>query len=56
MSPKILVPIDDSPTAEKTINSIIELKEHFPKNLALLHVIKSRVLLDLNGLTPPDDE
>lgn len=44
MIPKILVPIDDSPTAEKTINSIIELKDHFPKDLALLHVINSTQL------------
>jgi nucleotide-binding universal stress UspA family protein len=44
MIPKILIPIDDSRTAEKTINSVIELKDHFPKHLALLHVINSSQL------------
>lgn len=44
MIPKILVPIDDSPTSEKTIDSIITLKDHFPKHLTLLYVINSTQL------------
>jgi nucleotide-binding universal stress UspA family protein len=41
MLPKILVPVDDSPTAQKTIQSIIELKDHFSKELTLLYVINN---------------
>ncbi|MGW8192762.1 MAG: universal stress protein [Desulforhopalus sp.] len=41
MIPKILVPIDDSPTADRTIDSIIALKEHFSKQLTLLYVINN---------------
>ncbi len=44
MIPKILVPIDDSPTAQRTINSIIELQERFSKKLTLLYVINSEQL------------
>lgn len=44
MIPKILVPIDDSPTAQKTIKSIIDQKDRFPKYLTLLHVINNDVL------------
>jgi nucleotide-binding universal stress UspA family protein len=41
MDPKILVPVDDSPTAEATINSIIQLKDRFSKHLTLLYVINN---------------
>ncbi len=44
MIPKILVPIDDSPTAQRTINSIIELQERFSNKLTLLYVINSEQL------------
>jgi nucleotide-binding universal stress UspA family protein len=44
MIPKILVPIDDSPTAQKTIASIIEQKDRFSKELTLLHVIDNEQL------------
>ncbi|SDO37182.1 universal stress protein [Desulforhopalus singaporensis] len=37
--PKILVPIDDSPTARKTLQNIVELKDRFATSLTLLHVI-----------------
>lgn len=37
--PKILIPYDDSPTAQRTLNAIIALKERFPKELTLLCVI-----------------
>lgn len=41
MIPKILVPVDDSPTAQRTIDTIIELKDRFSKNLTLLYVINN---------------
>ena len=44
MIPKILVPIDDSPTAQKTIDTIIELKDRFSKQLTLLYVINNEQL------------
>lgn len=39
MEPKILVPVDDSPTAQATIDAIISLKERFPKKITILYVI-----------------
>lgn len=39
MEPKILIPVDDSPTAEATINSVLEQRERFPDTLTLLYVI-----------------
>ena len=39
MDPKILVPVDGSATAQKTITAIIGQKERFPKKLWLLHVV-----------------
>ncbi|WP_163338279.1 universal stress protein [Desulfopila sp. IMCC35008] len=39
MDPKILIPVDDSPTAQKTIEHIIELRKRFSRNLTLLYVI-----------------
>lgn len=44
MIPKILVPINDSPTAQRTIDKIIELRDRFPKQLTLLNVINSTQL------------
>jgi len=44
MIPKILVPVDDSPTAQKTIDTIIELRERFSKKLTLLYVINNEQL------------
>ncbi len=40
MTPKILVPVDDSPTSQKTLECIIEQKDRFSKELTLLHVIE----------------
>lgn len=39
MDPKILIPVDDSPTAQKTVEQIIELRKRFSRNLTLLYVI-----------------
>jgi nucleotide-binding universal stress UspA family protein len=39
MDSKILVPVDDSKTADRTIQAIIALKERFPLPLTLLHVV-----------------
>ena len=44
MIPKILVPFDDSLTAQKTLETIIELKERFSKKITLLYVINSEHL------------
>lgn len=39
MEPKILIPIDDSPTAAATIKAVIEQKSRFPKKLDILYVV-----------------
>ncbi len=39
MDPKILVPVDGSTTATRTLERIIELQERFPRTLTLLHVV-----------------
>ena len=39
MEPKILLPVDDSPTAKATIRAVIEQRERFPENITLLYVI-----------------
>ena len=44
MEPKILVPLNDSPTARATADKIIALKERFPATLTLLYVIKKDLL------------
>ena len=41
MEPKILVPYDDSATAQTTIETIIKLKDRFSKQLTLLFVINN---------------
>ncbi len=47
MKTSILVPVDNSPTAQKTLGSIIELKYLFPKELTLLHVIDDERMTSL---------
>ena len=44
MEPKILVPVDDSPTAHATIDAVIGLKNRFPKKITLLYVINKEQL------------
>lgn len=39
MEEKILVPVDGSSTAGRTLEKIVALKERFPKELTLLHVV-----------------
>jgi nucleotide-binding universal stress UspA family protein len=39
MAIKILVPVDGSNTAGRTLEKIIHLKQHFPKQLTILHVV-----------------
>lgn len=39
METKILVPVDGSTTAGRTVEKIIALKQRFPKQLTLLHVV-----------------
>ena len=43
MNPKILIPVDDSPTSLKTIESVIEQKQRFPKKVTLLHVVNDQL-------------
>ena len=44
MEPKILIPVDDSPTAHATIDAVIALKNRFPKKITLLYVINKEQL------------
>jgi len=44
MDPKILVPVNDSPTARATVESIIRNRDRFPKKLTLLYVIDKGLL------------
>lgn len=44
MDPKILIPVDDSPTAQKTIEQVIEQRKRFPRTLTLLYVINQEQL------------
>lgn len=39
METKILIPVDGSTTAGRTLEKVIALKDHFPKELTLLHVV-----------------
>ncbi len=39
MEPKVLIPLDDSLTARKTIASVIDQSKRFPKNLTLIHIL-----------------
>ena len=39
METKILIPVDGSTTAGRTLEKIVSLKERFPKELTLLHVV-----------------
>lgn len=43
MDIKILIPVDDSPTALKTIEAVIEQKARFPKKITLLHVVNDQL-------------
>lgn len=51
MEQKILVPLDDSATAHKTIEGMIRCRERFPNRIHLLHVVDvqsiQRLLPDL---------
>ncbi|WP_303722091.1 universal stress protein [Malonomonas rubra] len=43
MNPKILIPVDDSPTSLKTVEAVIAHKERFPKKVTLLHVVNDQL-------------
>lgn len=43
MRPKILIPVNDSPTTQKTIEDVIVNRERFPQKLVLLHVINDQL-------------
>ncbi len=44
MEPKILIPVDDSPTAHATIDAVIAAKNRFPRKITLLYVINKEQL------------
>jgi nucleotide-binding universal stress UspA family protein len=39
MAPRVLIPVDDSETAKKTIQSVIAKQELIPREIFLLHVV-----------------
>lgn len=39
METKVLIPVDGSKTSDRTLEKIIALKERFPKELTLVHVV-----------------
>jgi len=43
MVSNVLIPVDDSPTTQRTIERIIETKERFPRQLSLLHVVNEQL-------------
>jgi nucleotide-binding universal stress UspA family protein len=43
MNPKILIPVDDSATSQKTVEAVIDQKERFPKRITLLHVVNDQL-------------
>lgn len=43
METKILIPVNDSPTTQKTIEDVIAYKDKFPRQLVLLHVINDQL-------------
>lgn len=44
MEPKILIPVDDSLTAQATINYVIAQRIRFPRSLSLMYVINQEQL------------
>jgi len=44
MDPKILIPVDDSPTARATIEYVVGQRKRFPRSLNLLYVINQQQL------------
>ena len=44
MDPRILIPVDDSLTAQATIEYVIDQRTRFPRNLSLLYVINQKQL------------
>ncbi len=43
MDTKVLIPVNDSPTTQQTIEDIITYKDKFPPRLVLLHVINDQL-------------
>ena len=43
MDTKILIPVNDSPTSQKTIDDVITYKKKFPLRLILLHVVNDQL-------------
>jgi len=43
MDPKILIPVNDTPTTRKTLETFVAFWERFPVNVTLLHVINDQL-------------
>lgn len=43
MDTRILIPVNDSPTSQKTIEDVIAYKAKFPPKLTLLHVVNDQL-------------
>jgi nucleotide-binding universal stress UspA family protein len=43
MTPKILIPVNDTPTTQKTLDDFIGYWQRFPANVTLLHVINDQL-------------
>ncbi len=43
MDTRILIPVNDSPTSQKTIDDVIAYKAKFPPKLTLLHVVNDQL-------------
>ena len=43
MDTRILIPLNDSPTSQKTIDDVIAYKAKFPPKLTLLHVVNDQL-------------
>ena len=43
MTPKILIPVNDTPTTKKTLEDFIGYWQHFPAKVTLLHVINDQL-------------
>jgi len=44
MSPRILIPVDESPTSKHTIDAIIANRELMPRKVYLLHVVDVQLI------------
>jgi nucleotide-binding universal stress UspA family protein len=56
MYPLILVPIDDSPTAQRGLDEAIALAQRLGSSLRVMNVVDARLLIgEVSSLASPDD-